>query len=117
MEDTDDAEHTSESVFFKVMVVNVIFFIILLCIFEMARNIRSIYAPRFTKKYLESSRVPALPPSYPLGWVRAIQNVSDDELLHFIGLDGYMLIRFIYMCFRISVFLQFVGCSSFDSCL
>jgi hypothetical protein len=36
-------------------------------------------------------------------------NVSDAEFLYMVGLDGYMLIRYIAICFKVSLFYSFCG--------
>lgn len=35
--------------------------------------------------------------------------ISDEEFLRMVGLDGYMYIRYIAACFKISCFLFFMG--------
>lgn len=35
--------------------------------------------------------------------------IPQEEFLHMVGLDGYMLIRFIILCFKLSCFVTFWG--------
>lgn len=36
-------------------------------------------------------------------------SVSEDDLLRMVGLDAYMMVRYLNACFRVSVFLSFFG--------
>ena len=91
--------------------INVIVFVLLVVFFECNRHMRSIYQKRLTKgKLVQTGRVPESPPSrYFLGWVVDLAKISEDDLLHMVGLDGYMLMRYINICLRICAFLTFWG--------
>lgn len=54
-------------------------------------------------------RVPNSPAWYPFAWIVEMSRVTEDDLLKMIGLDGYMMIRFLNICIRISAFLTFLG--------
>lgn len=43
------------------------------------------------------------------GWLFEIIEINEDELLHMIGLDGYVMIRYLNACFRIALFSTFLG--------
>ena len=46
-----------------------------------------------------------------LGWIYTVLVcVNDEKLLHMIGLDGFMLLRFISVCFKSACFLTVLGC-------
>lgn len=57
----------------------------------------------------KSGRVPPEPSWYPFAWIAEIANVSEAEVLRMVGLDGYMMIRYLSVCFRVSLFLSFFG--------
>lgn len=70
--------------------------------FEFCRGIRPIYLPRLSERF--RGRVPEVPSSYLFGWFQSINEVSENDVLSMVGLDGYMLLRFIIICFRIACF-------------
>jgi hypothetical protein len=88
---------------------NAILFSFLLLLFEIFRHIKSIFQPRLNRKFEKTKRVPPKPPYYPFGWIYRIVHISDEEVLRMIGLDGYMLLRYINICFRMACFLSFFG--------
>ena len=53
--------------------------------------------------------MPPCPSNYPLAWISTVMAVGDEDLLRMVGLDGYMLIRYISVCFRMSVFYSLFG--------
>lgn len=75
--------------------------------FEFCRGIQPIYLPRVTERFHD--RVPQLPNSCPLGWFQRINDISENDVLTMVGLDGYMLLRFIFICFRIACFCTIWG--------
>jgi hypothetical protein len=88
---------------------NLLIFISLISFFEVNRHFKAIYGKRISKKFLKTNRVPPMPSKIPLAWVYTVLNISDDEVLRMVGLDGYMLIRYIIVCLRISLFLTVWG--------
>lgn len=88
---------------------NLLIFTALISFFEVNRHFKAIYGKRISKKFLKTNRVPPIPSKIPLAWVYTVLNVSDDEILRMVGLDGYMLIRYITVCLRISLFLTVWG--------
>ena len=75
--------------------------------FECFRRIRPLYLSRLA--FEKERRVPPAPNSFPLNWVWKIKSVTDREVLRMVGLDGYMLLRYILICFRIGFFFSFWG--------
>ena len=98
-DDTVNSYQDSNSLI-NTLSVNSIIFAVILVIFEIFRHIKIVFLKRLTKKFISTSRVPPLPPKHPFGWIVAIANVSDDELIRMVGLDAYMLLRYIIVCFR-----------------
>ena len=129
----DDLNTTSQTdSLISTLYVNLIIFCILMALFEINRHFKSIYFPRlqsrfkvsrcclkhsstlsvtliFYVNYQKSKRVPMEPSWYPFAWLYEISKVSEDDLLKMIGLDAYMLMRYLNVCFRSSVFLSFFG--------
>ena len=89
--------------------INLIIFSCLVATFELLRNMKSIYLNRLKGKFIKAQRVPGRPSRYPFGWILAINKVSHDEVLKMIGLDGYMLLRYLMLCLRIACFYSFWG--------
>jgi hypothetical protein len=56
-----------------------------------------------------SSKVPAERPSQFLAWIPAVVVMNGKETLNRVGLDAYMLLRFIRLCTRISLFSSIIG--------
>lgn len=56
-----------------------------------------------------SQRVPPSPSWYPFAWIVEISRVSEDDMLRMVGLDAYMLMRYLNICCRTSAFLMFWG--------
>jgi hypothetical protein len=108
-EDDDDQvnNYQDTETLINTLWVNCFFFAILVIAFEINRYIKPIYLKRRNKKFIQSGRVPEEPPHYPFGWIVAISKINDEEILRSIGLDGYMLLRYIIVCFRFSVFIGF----------
>jgi Late exocytosis, associated with Golgi transport len=108
---TDDSvnNYQDTNTLLNTLSVNSILFAVFLLLFEINRHMKPIYLKRFNKKFIRSNRVPDLPPTYPLGWVVAIASIEDDEIIRMVGMDGYMLLRYILLCFRFSIFVSFFG--------
>lgn len=85
-------------------------FVFLLLFFEFNRHMRSIYLKRLTPKFESTKRVPPRPPTHLFGWLAALRRVTEEDLLRMVGLDAYMLIRYINVCLKISAFLMFWSC-------
>lgn len=111
MDSTDDDLYSYEANnnLFHTLLMNILVFILLVTVFEFIRHLKSVYLKRYTRKFQQLHRVPPIPSTYPLAWIISILKVSDSELLHMVGLDGYMLIRYIRLCLHASVFFSIVG--------
>ena len=109
--DCDSSNGPSETLqLANTLFINAVVFVALVLFFEVNRHMRSIYQKRLTKeKLVQSGRTPPAPPRYLFGWLMTLARISEDDLLHMVGLDGYMLLRYINICFRISLFLTFWG--------
>ena len=98
--DDVSTSYTDTKALLNTLYINSLFFIVLMILFELNRHIRPIYLKRVNKKFINSKRVPDIPPKYPLGWIYSIASVNNDDLIRMIGLDAYMLLRFLILCFR-----------------
>lgn len=89
---------------------NILMAIVLMLIFEGSRHMKSIYMKRATKdKFVKGGRVPEVPPSHIFGWLKTMYETTEEDILHMVGLDGYMLLRYIHVCGRICAFIAFWG--------
>lgn len=99
--DDDNSNNFQEtSTLLNTLSVNSIIFAAFFVVFEVNRRIKKIYLNRRNKKLIKSQRVPNEPPSYPLGWLVALLDASEEDLLLMVGLDAYMLLRYVLLCFR-----------------
>eukprot|EP01039_Chlorochromonas_danica_P003852 gene3852-4209_t len=74
--------------------------IICILIFELLRNNKvDIYAPKLRKKPI-GNQLPK-PNEGWFGWIIPVWNASDDDMLKFVGMDAYVLLRHFKMCFKI----------------
>jgi hypothetical protein len=106
----DDSFNSSETEqLFNTLYINIIIFCCLATLFELFRHMKSIYMNRLKSKFIRESRVPPIPSGYPGGWIISVMKISHDEVLRMIGLDGYMLLRYINACLRIACFCGFWG--------
>ena len=84
-------------------------FIVLIIIFEACRSIKCLYLNRLTSRFIQSNRVPSKPSLYPFGWIPIILSIEDNEVLRMVGLDGYMLIRYLKICIKAGSFYSLLG--------
>jgi hypothetical protein len=89
--------------------INLILFAFLMTFFEVNRHMRSTYLKRVTKRFQRCNRVPPPPSTFPFAWVLTVMDVEEEDFLRMVGLDGYMLMRYINVCFRMSVFFTIWG--------
>jgi hypothetical protein len=68
---------------------------IVYALFERCRDQKEIYAPRLREK---PHRTPKSPTLSLFSWISDINSVSDDETLKMVGLDAFMLLRFLRFC-------------------
>ena len=81
----------------------------LLIIFELNKGNIPIYRSRDRSSLRKRNLVPPSPSPYPFGWLFATLSITDDELLYMAGLDAYVLIRYILLNMKFSLFLILVG--------
>lgn len=89
--------------------INIFLLATLSALFELLRRKKSIYLNRYVKRFIETGRVPPAPSLVPYSWINKVLKVSEHDVLTMVGLDGYMCIRFIVVCFRTACFCSFWG--------
>ena len=90
--------------------INIGVWAVLVGVFEFNRHMKSIYQKRRMKdKFVRAGRVPPDPGASLLGWVSTLNTISEDDILQMVGLDGYMLMRYINICFHITLFISVWG--------
>jgi len=90
--------------------INIGVWIVLVGVFEFNRHMKSIYLKRRMKdKFVRAGRVPPEPGTGFLGWISTLNTISEDDMLQMVGLDGYMLMRYINICFHITLFISVWG--------
>lgn len=105
----DDANIGDDNQMLNTLWINIVCGAALIIIFESCRGMKSIFLKRLNKKFLKLRRVPPQPSPYPLFWIRDILKISDEEVLRMIGLDGYMLLRYLKILFRVALFFSVCG--------
>ncbi|KAL5390148.1 hypothetical protein PMIN04_009258 [Paraphaeosphaeria minitans] len=80
--------------------------LLLFCILR-PRNSR-VYAPR--AKHADEKHAPRPLDRKPLGWIAAIRDVKEQELVEKIGLDAVVFLRFLRMLRNIFLVLSVFGC-------
>lgn len=106
-DDTNNTTETDQLV--NTFYINLIIFVSLVSLFEVIRHMKSIFMNRLTRKFIRAQRVPPKPRVFPFAWVLSVLRVSEDDVLRMVGLDGYMLLRYLVICFRIACFYAFWG--------
>ena len=91
------------------LIINMFMFSMLLGFFEVNRFYRQIFLKRQQKRFIDIGRVPPIPPRHVFGWLVAIFRVPELEVLHMVGLDGYMLLRYHTVCLKFSLFVAATG--------
>jgi hypothetical protein len=104
------AEVNDTKSFLFTVYINLVIFALLLGLFEIVRHLKQIYLKRVKKKFQSTDRVPEKPPKNLFGWIKHVYDISGDDFLHMVGLDGYVFLRFIILCFKLSCFVAFWGC-------
>lgn len=81
---------------FATLVLQAIIGVVVYSLFECMRSQREVYWP---KKRTRPERCPKSDPSKGMfGWLTSTMAVSEEETLRLVGMDGYMMLRFIRMC-------------------
>ena len=79
----------------------------LLALFEAGRGKRSVYGRRIRKL---RHRTPPPPGRWPLQWLQPVLgSLSDAEVRHMVGLDGFVAIRYLRLGLRCCLFCSFWG--------
>jgi len=107
-DDGDDSIKESDQLL-NTFYINMIIFCVLLVVFEFVRHFKSIYLNRRKRKFIQTNRVPPAPGKFPLSWVYTVLTIPQEEVLRMVGLDAYMLLRFLLLCLRIASFFAFFG--------
>lgn len=105
----NDNKHITFSGVLETLLIAASFALFILIVFETHRFYKQIYLKRYQQKFITTNRVPPYPSDSLFGWFFAIRKVSEAELLRMVGLDAYMLLRFIVVCYKFSLFLTFWG--------
>lgn len=72
----------------------------ILVFFELSRGQRDVYAPRLrNNKY----RTPGRPPSGLFQWIPHTLSVSEEDTLAMVGMDAYIVLRFVKVCAILAV--------------
>jgi hypothetical protein len=80
---------------------------VLILLFEYLRgNHADIYLPRSRS---QGHRMPPPPPPGPLQWARHVLSVSDEDFFKSVGLDGYVFLRFLRLCCKVTVVSGVLG--------
>lgn len=97
-------ENSTQSVTTEGMIytlgVNLALFFFFIAFFEANRLYKQIFLKRLQRRFVLANKVPPEPSGRVFGWLYAIMNVQEIEVLHMIGLDGYMLLRFHVFCIK-----------------
>lgn len=80
---------------------------VLLLVFELKRDKRSVFAPKIERSGKRGSP-PPLPHGF-LAWVMPVIRTKGHEVLALAGLDAYLLLRFTKLCMRICLFDSVLG--------
>lgn len=107
-DDDSVANPTDSTQLLNTFWMNIAVFSILLLLFESVRHIKLVYMPRLKSKALKR-RSPPQPSKFAFAWILSIFDVEEETVLKTVGLDAYMMLRFITVCFRICAFFTFFG--------
>ena len=85
-----------------------------LTLFEVFRGMPVVYESRrsvYKARCLGSTcRPPPVLSRWPLAWIYPTLAVTDEQLLFLVGLDSFVMIRFIKMCWKMCLFATLVCC-------
>lgn len=91
------------------LIINIVLFIFFLVFFEYNRHYKQIFLKRYQKRFIDIGQVPPQPSDRSLGWFFAIWSIPEIDVLHMVGLDAYMLLRYQAICIKVGLFLTFFG--------
>ena len=89
--------------------INLAAFVCIFAFFEVNRYYKQIFLKRLQRRFIAAGRVPKAPPPLILGWLVRIMQVTELEVLHMVGLDGYIYLRFHAICLKFCVFASLTG--------
>jgi hypothetical protein len=89
---------------------NLALFAVLLLFFEIVRHVRPIYLGRSTRLFQKACTESQYPSTSPFSWIFTTMGTSDESVLKLVGLDGYVLLRYIKLCMRMGMFFSGCGC-------
>jgi hypothetical protein len=87
-------QHLSTKGMLITLGINLVMFVILVGVFEAHRFYKQIYLKRLQKRFEDIGRVPPIPKDFVFGWLFAIFQVTEMDVLRMVGLDAYMLLRY-----------------------
>ena len=102
-------QHISTMGMITTLLINIGVFVLIQWVFEVNRFYKQIYLKRLQKRFEEIGRVPPIPPHHVFGWLKALYDVSEMDVLRMVGLDAYMLLRYHVVCWKLSLFMSFWG--------
>jgi hypothetical protein len=76
--------------------------------FEVMRSKRNVFASR--ANCLPHRTPTIIDEKKSFGWIRALWIMTDEDILDVAGMDGYVFLRFLGFCNRISVYAMIAGC-------
>ena len=77
-------------------------------IYEMLRHKTYLYS---TRAAWVPHRAAPTPPRRPFGWVLPVLSTGGKKTRELIGLEAYMMLRFVRLCTRITLFDSILGCA------
>jgi hypothetical protein len=91
------------STVFATLSFGIVVFCAILIIFEVfRRKFLDIYIPNVRKGKLLNTKIEA-PNSFCASWILQVWRYSDDDVLEIAGMDAYVYLRFLKMCFKITL--------------
>jgi hypothetical protein len=88
------------------------FFVAQYTLFEVFRGTTHVYSSRcatYAKRCRNSNYQPPIKRSrFPLAWVKPLLTMTDDRLLFLVGLDAYVMIRYVRLCWKMCALSTFV---------
>jgi hypothetical protein len=102
---------------FSTLALGVIVFVVIYLIFELSRGrYADVYIPSLQKGLIKTSTegdgnkksIPTPSPGFG-GWIKSTWNVDDDTIYEVVGMDGYVYLRFLKMCFVVMLYCAILG--------
>eukprot|EP01038_Epipyxis_sp_PR26KG_P006986 gene6986-9547_t len=93
----------------ETLLINLGVFLAVMLVFEINRHYKQIYLKRLQRRFQISKRVPPVPPEFMGGWFFEINKYQETDILRMVGLDAYMCLRYIGICYKLAIFLSLWG--------